>query len=109
MKITSIYTILLVALSTLAISCTPKAAKTSTSGDANAAYETFVNKYNAQALAEGKSLMESNCNKCHKLKPADKHAVAKWDRILDRMIPKAKLNTEDGNKVRAYIYSVALQ
>jgi mono/diheme cytochrome c family protein len=98
---------MMVALCVLVIfySCTPKASKTITTK--NTAYAKFVSKYNEQALAEGRVLMEAKCGKCHKLKDTQKYNVEKWDNILNNMIPKTKVSEEEGNKIRAYIYSVA--
>lgn len=89
-------------------SCTPKAAKTVTPSDSNEAYRAFVNNYNEQSLASGKTLYLNNCAKCHKLKDEQNYTIDKWDKILDRMIPKAKLSEEDGKLVRAYVYSLKL-
>jgi cytochrome c1 len=89
-------------------SCTPKSSKGVTASNTNLeikVYQDYISNYNAQSLEEGKTLMENNCGKCHKLKPLANYNIAKWDKVLDRMIPKAKLSSEDGNKVRAYIYS----
>lgn len=100
----------LVAFTSLMYSCTPKAAKSvsSTSTNSTAAYTSFVSNYNAQALENGKTLYQDNCGKCHKFKDETKFSIEKWDKILDRMIPKAKLSADDGKLVRAYVYNLKL-
>lgn len=93
---------------TILYSCTPKAAKPVAETTTDASYAAYVSNYNAQALESGKTLYQDNCGKCHKHKDVTKFTIEKWDKILDRMIPKAKLNADDGKKVRAYVYSLKL-
>jgi len=54
-------------------------------------------------LNTAKSLYENNCAKCHKLKDPDSRNPEEWNKILKRMIPKAKLSYEDSRLVRAYL------
>ena len=54
------------------------------------------------AIAEGKTLYENNCAKCHKLFPASKHDKAGWAKTVDRMAPKAKITDEQ--KILVYNY-----
>lgn len=53
-------------------------------------------------IAEGKSLYENNCGKCHMLFPASKHDKAGWVKTVDRMAPKAKIT--DAQKTLVYNY-----
>ncbi len=86
-----------------AISCSPKIAKTS-GGEQVAFDET---KYKEADFAKGQTIMESSCNRCHKLFDPGKFGKEKWTRVLNRKIPKAKLSIEDGNLVRAYVFKNA--
>ncbi|OWP83828.1 hypothetical protein BWK59_08440 [Flavobacterium davisii] len=53
-------------------------------------------------IAEGKSLYENNCAKCHKLFPVSKHDKAGWVKTVDRMAPKAKIT--EAQKTLVYNY-----
>jgi cytochrome c5 len=54
-------------------------------------------------LAEGKSLYENNCAKCHKLyKPSD-FTAAEWTPILNKMQKNAHLDDAARDKIYNYI------
>ncbi|WP_298140521.1 cytochrome c [Flavobacterium sp.] len=54
-------------------------------------------------LAEGKSLYENNCAKCHALyKPKDFNAE-QWKPIMLRMQKKAKISDEQREKIYSYV------
>ncbi len=55
------------------------------------------------ALAEGKSLYENSCAKCHMLFPASKHTKEDWVPVLDRMAKKAKITDEQKASIYNYI------
>ena len=59
--------------------------------------------FSTEQLAQGGALFSNNCDKCHKLFEPDSRDAEKWNEVLKRMIPKAKLNYEEGKLVRAYI------
>lgn len=63
--------------------------------------------YTAEQMEEGKTIFESNCNKCHGLKEPESRDVAKWERVLPRMNKRANLDDEQAGKVRAYILAHA--
>jgi mono/diheme cytochrome c family protein len=92
-------------------SCTPKAAKSSNSTAKVAAPtpQEIQSTYSATQLATGETIFNGNCAKCHKLN--NKQPISRtgdqWEKILARMIPKAKLSTEDGKLVRAYVLANA--
>lgn len=56
-------------------------------------------------LAEGKSLYENSCAKCHMLFPASKHTKEDWIPVLDRMAKKAKITEEQEASIYNYITS----
>lgn len=57
----------------------------------------------ADAMAAGKVLYTNRCGNCHALKPLEYYTVQQWDRILKKMMPRARLNTEEQKHVTAYV------
>ncbi|HEX4850777.1 MAG TPA: hypothetical protein VFV08_08230 [Puia sp.] len=53
--------------------------------------------YSLADLNEGKSLFESTCNRCHRLKNPTSRNEAKWNEIVPKMI--GKLNKKEGKVV----------
>ncbi|MBS1590392.1 MAG: cytochrome c [Bacteroidetes bacterium] len=67
-----------------------------------------VNKnFTPTQMLEGKTLWENHCGKCHKLYEPGSHSVAKWERVLPRMITRSKLTNEQGQLIRAFLLSKA--
>jgi len=85
--------------------CTPKAGKAVSTTPSS----TEVVKLTEAEMETGRMVMMNNCAKCHKLKMPETRTVDQWHKILNSMIPKAKLNAEDGKLVRAYIVANAKQ
>ena len=88
--------------------CTPKASK----AIAEMPVETkdqITAKYSAVQLEHGKSIFMANCAKCHKLKEPGSRTPDEWNKVLKRMIPKAKLSDDDGKLVRAYLIANSKQ
>jgi len=54
-------------------------------------------------LAEGKSLYENSCARCHKLYDAKDFNAEQWKPIVLRMTPKARLNEAQGQKIYNYL------
>jgi cytochrome c5 len=54
-------------------------------------------------LAEGKSLYENNCAKCHSLYKASDFNAEQWKPIVSRMTPKARLDETEGQKIYNYL------
>jgi len=68
--------------------------------------EANVNKAETASLAElqkGHDLFQNNCGKCHKLPKPEKLTNPQWATILDKMAPKAKLNTDQSDLIYKYI------
>lgn len=54
-------------------------------------------------LAEGKSLYENNCAKCHKLYDAKEFSHEEWKPIVIRMQKKSHLDDAQGLKIYNYL------
>lgn len=78
------------------VSCTPKAA---TSTTPSAATST------AEQIAQGKTIFENSCGRCHKLPDPASHTPVQWVGIMNSMAPKAKLTDEQHQWVYDYIVS----
>lgn len=84
-----------IAASALLLSCGPKS--TAVTGP----------KYtSSEHLAQGKTIFENSCTKCHKLPEPTKHDNQGWIKTLSRMAPKAKLNDDQHQMVYDYLISV---
>lgn len=76
-------------------SCTPKVAVTS---------EPI--KISENTLAQGKTIFENACKRCHDLPDPEAHTSVQWVGIMNSMAPKAKLNEEQHQWVYDYVVSV---
>lgn len=54
-------------------------------------------------LAEGKSLYDNNCAKCHRLYKAEEFSKEEWKPIVDRMAKKSHLDELQGQKIYNYL------
>jgi mono/diheme cytochrome c family protein len=54
-------------------------------------------------LEKGKTVFTNRCGRCHGLHDPKEFTAEKWDVILQRMVPRARLNPEDAADVEAYI------
>lgn len=74
------------------VSCTPKVTAVTT-----------VNAPTAEKLAQGKTIFDNSCKRCHDLpNPAD-YSAQDWVGIMNAMAPKAKLNDEQHQLVYDYV------
>ena len=60
-----------------------------------------------EAIAAGKIVFETRCNRCHDLKETNGYTPDKWTTILQIMIPRARLNEEQAKQVRSYVMANA--
>jgi cytochrome c2 len=81
----------------LLVSCTPKV---STATAPAAATST------AEQIAQGKTIFENSCGKCHKLPDPTAHTSVQWVGIMNSMAAKAKLTDEQHQWVYDYVVSV---
>lgn len=54
-------------------------------------------------IAEGKTIYENACNKCHGLFEPNKHTDEEWINTLSRMAPRAKLTNDQHQMVYDYL------
>ncbi len=87
--------IALVLLGVTIYSCSPKVAP----------QVTEIKKELTPELAEGKSLYENNCAKCHKLYSPSDFSNEAWKPIVASMQIKARLNDIQGNSIYNYLTS----
>lgn len=99
-------TFVIIALATLAAACTSKKATTGEKSASDIVADIKKN-FTEADMAEGKSLWQTNCNKCHKLYEANDYNVGKWENVLPRMNKRAKLDDTQAGKVRAYLLANA--
>lgn len=77
---------------------------TSTQKGTKSTSETAVN--SGDRLAQGKSIFENSCGRCHDLPNPTDHTSIEWVGIMNSMAPKAKLNDEQHQMVYDYVVSV---
>jgi hypothetical protein len=54
-------------------------------------------------LAEGKSLYENSCGRCHQLYNAKDYSAEQWKPIVERMQKQARLDDAQGLKIYNYL------
>lgn len=54
-------------------------------------------------LTQGKQIFINRCGKCHDLPLPEQFTEKRWEGILSYMIPRARLNDEEGIHVTAYL------
>ena len=56
----------------------------------------------------GYKLYSEKCEGCHQLYRPDKYAITQWNSILPKMFPKAKMSSEEQQKlVRDYLHALS--
>lgn len=88
--------------------CTPKASKAIAEMPVESK-EQIAAQFTPDQLEQGKTIFTGNCAKCHKLKEPGSRTPEQWNKVLKRMIPKAKLSDDDGKLVRAYLIANSKQ
>ncbi|ODS91763.1 MAG: hypothetical protein ABS44_00280 [Chryseobacterium sp. SCN 40-13] len=86
----------------LMMSCFPKASKVIRALPVESK-EQIKAQYTAAQLEEGHTIFTNSCGKCHKLKEPGLKTPEQWNKTVKRMIPRAKLNDDQGKLVRAYL------
>lgn len=82
----------------LSVSCTPKS--TATAEAPKSVTST------AEQIAQGKTIYENACKRCHDLPEPTQYTSVQWVGIMNSMAPKAKLNDEQHQWVYDYVVSV---
>ena len=60
-------------------------------------------KYRKSDATVGQTIYEGKCTKCHKPKAVDNFTPERWTSILEKMVPKAKLDDTEKKQVTAYV------
>lgn len=60
----------------------------------------------AEQIAQGKTIFETACKRCHDLPEPTKFTSVEWVGIMNSMAPKAKLTDEQHQWVYDYVVSV---
>lgn len=84
--------------SLLLASCTPKSS--SVAEAPKSATST------ADQMAQGKTIFENSCKRCHGLPDPTAYTSVQWVGIMNSMAPKAKLTDEQHQWVYDYVVSV---
>lgn len=50
----------------------------------------------------GKKIYQETCTKCHGFKDAKRYDAVAWERVLQAMIPRAKLTPDEAHHLRLY-------
>lgn len=77
-------------------SCTPKTTPVAEGSQKSA----------SEKLAEGKTIYDNSCGKCHELPAPTAYTSEAWVGIMNSMAPKAKLTEEQHKLVYDYVVSV---
>lgn len=56
----------------------------------------------------GKTIFTNRCGRCHDLPKPEQYTAQRWDGILSYMIPRARLNEEQGIHITAYLKGNAI-
>ena len=88
---------LAVVLVIVAAACSPKVKTTTT------APVPVTDPILLARISEGKTLYETNCNKCHALFNPGKFNEKEWTKNLNWMAPKAEITNEQKETIFAYL------
>lgn len=105
---TKIFSIALIAsLGMYVVSCSPKVVAMQPSEPNVPQMPSPAKEVNSERIAQGKTIYEGHCAKCHKLFSPSDFSSAEWGPILMRMQPKAHLEDADMALVSDYVNSIA--
>lgn len=65
--------------------------------------EVMDDKKKMLLMAAGKEAFSVKCSKCHELYEPSKFSAAKWEKVIDWMGPRAKLEATDKEAIIAYV------
>jgi cytochrome c5 len=106
--------ITIITISLLVFACSRKTVSTSstvpattTSSTTEASPESAGLNAHALLVEQGKGIYTTKCSKCHATKDVTAYTTTRWDGILQKMIPKAKLNESEAKQVTAYVMEYA--
>jgi len=92
--------------------CTSKKKISTSDNTPNESHLVAVNtKYPGTDIAKLKSgynIYNGSCTNCHAAKSIQSRSLEEWPKIIDRMAPKAKLNSDEKEAVFKYVMAVKL-
>ena len=94
--------IVLFVIAFIIISCQKKALPVITERKEESKKEIQTTIISPDTIA-GKSIFIARCGRCHDLPEPAQYTAKRWDGILSYMIPRARLNDEQGVHVTAYL------
>ncbi|WP_345253175.1 hypothetical protein [Flaviaesturariibacter amylovorans] len=101
------------ALAATVLACSPKTqpAATNTSGTPSSGTSTASTTPAAPAanslVTAGHQVYNAKCGRCHNLKDPANYTAERWEPILQKMAPMAKLSADETSQVRAYVQANA--
>jgi cytochrome c5 len=101
------FSLLVFACSRKTVSTSSTVPATTTSSTTEASPESAGLNAHALLVEQGKGIYTTKCSKCHATKDVTAYTTTRWDGILQKMIPKAKLNESEAKQVTAYVMEYA--
>ena len=99
----------LLILSALA-SCNPKTAEVATASQTTKAESKPIKEepvamtaFPNGEIAEGSSLYNAHCGKCHELPVVSRYSKEKWQKIVPAMCKEAKLDATQESRIASYV------
>lgn len=99
-------TLLLVFGASVIYACNPKVSEVVESTDTNQTSEpsdVMSASTMSDEVVAGKAIFENKCTRCHGAKDIESYTQEDWDKILPRMITKAKLKDPEDAQVTSYV------
>lgn len=108
-KTSFVITTLIFCVAIFGVACTHKSLPEITSRRTESLKKDNSTKAVIPDMNIGKTVFISRCGKCHDLPLPEQFTAQRWEGILSYMIPKARLNNEQGVHVTAYLKANALK
>lgn len=93
----------------LCVACTQKSLPVITSRTIEPIKKEKNKSFIVPDLVVGKSIFMNSCGKCHDLPQPEQFTTQRWDGILSYMIPRARLNQDEGIHITAFLKANALK
>ncbi|MBD0331813.1 MAG: cytochrome c [Chitinophagaceae bacterium] len=63
----------------------------------------------ALVVEQGHIIYTTKCGRCHGLKKVNDYTAERWEVIIKKMAPKARLNDQESKQITAYVMANAKQ